>query len=285
MSDRTRILVTGGTGRIGSAVVRELQGRGLSVRVVSRGRRPHQPLERVEFTIGDLATGSGFDRALQGIETVVHCAASLKWPENQGQVRNLIAAAREAHIKHLVFVSVVGADRVRTSGPIDRAMFGYFSMMGELEQMIMASGLPWSILRATQFYQALILVAGMMAKLPLVPVPSGFRFQPVDTRDVAVGVADLAVGNANGIAPDVAGPRIYPADELFRTYLHAAGKRRLLLRIPIPGKAARVVRTGAILAPDRATGRRTWEQFLAECVSPADLSPQTRTSVHKQTDQ
>ncbi|HEY9288229.1 MAG TPA: SDR family oxidoreductase [Candidatus Dormibacteraeota bacterium] len=272
MSDRTTILVTGGTGRIGSAVVRELQGRGFSVRVLTRGRRPHQPLERVEFTIGDLATVTGIDSALQGIETVVHCAASMKWPENQGQVRNLIAAARDARIKHLVFVSVVGADRVPTPGRIDRAMFGYFSMMGVLEQMIMASGLPWSILRATQFYQALILIARIMARLPLVPVPSGFRFQPVDTRDVAVGVADLAIGNASGIAPDVGGPRIYPADELFRSYLHAAHKRRPLLRIPIPGTAARVVRDGAILAPDRATGRRTWEEFLAECLSPARAS-------------
>jgi uncharacterized protein YbjT (DUF2867 family) len=264
VSDRPRIVVTGGTGRIGSAVVRELQGRGISVRMLTRGQHPHEPLNGVEFTIGDLSAGTGIDSALQGIETVVHCAASLKWPENRGQVRNLIAAARDAGIKHLVFVSVVGADRVPTPGAIDRTMFGYFSIMGELEQMISTSGLPWSILRATQFYQALILIARMMAKLPLVPVPLGFRFQPVDTRDVAVGVADLAIGSAAGIAPDVAGPRIYSADALLRSYLRIAHKRRPLIGIPIPGKAARAVREGAILAPDRATGRRTWEEFLAE---------------------
>lgn len=264
MSDRPRMLVTGGTGRIGGAVVRELQGRGTVLRVLTRGKRPHEELDGVDFLIGDLAAGIGVDEALDGIETVVHCAASLKWPQNKLQVSNLIAAARRGNVTHLVFVSVVGADRIPTPSPIDRAMFGYFSMMLELEQMMSASGLPWSILRATQFHQALILIAETMAKLPVMPVPAGFRFQPVDTRDVAVGLADLASAKPAGIAHDIAGPRVYPADELFRSYLRAANKRRPIVRMPIPGKAARAVREGAVLSPDHATGRRTWEDFLIE---------------------
>jgi uncharacterized protein YbjT (DUF2867 family) len=107
-------------------------------------------------------------------------------------------------------------------------------------------------------------VATQLAKLPVVPVPSGVRFQPVDAGEVAERLVALALGRPAGLVPDIAGPRVYGMDELLRAYLHATGRRRPLLPVPLPGRAARALREGANLAPDRATGRRTWEDFLAE---------------------
>ena len=110
-----------------------------------------------------------------------------------------------------------------------------------------------------------------MAKLPVIPVPAGFRFQPIDAGEVADRLADLALGTPSGLVPDIGGPRVYEMTELVRSYLHARGKRRLILPIWLPGNAARVFRAGANLAPERAVGRRTWEDFLAARVlSPAD---------------
>jgi uncharacterized protein YbjT (DUF2867 family) len=106
-----------------------------------------------------------------------------------------------------------------------------------------------------------------MAKLPLIPVPAGFRFQPTDTGEVAARLVELALGPPAGLVPDIGGPRVYEMAELVRGYLRAVGKRRPILPVWLPGKAARAFRAGANLAPDRAVGRRTWEDFLAARVS------------------
>jgi uncharacterized protein YbjT (DUF2867 family) len=98
------------------------------------------------------------------------------------------------------------------------------------------------------------------------PVPSGFRFQPVDSDEVAARLAELALGTPAGLMHDMAGPRVYGMADLLRTYLRARGKRRLILPVRLPGKAARALRDVANLAPDRAVGHRTWEDFLADRV-------------------
>jgi uncharacterized protein YbjT (DUF2867 family) len=106
-----------------------------------------------------------------------------------------------------------------------------------------------------------------MARLPVIPVPAGVRFQPVDADEVAARLVQLALGTPAGLVPDVAGPRVYEMAELLRGYLRARRKHRLIVPVRLPGTAARAFRAGANLAPDRAVGRRTWEEFLADRVS------------------
>jgi uncharacterized protein YbjT (DUF2867 family) len=89
------------------------------------------------------------------------------------------------------------------------------------------------------------------------------RAQPVDSGEVAARLVELALGKPAGLVPDIAGPRVYGMDELLLSYLHAIHRNRALIPVPLPGNAARAVRNGAILAPDRAVGQRTWEEFLA----------------------
>jgi uncharacterized protein YbjT (DUF2867 family) len=158
---------------------------------------------------------------------------------------------------------VVGADRVPQDSGLDRAMFGYFGSKLDAEQAVAGSGLPWTTLRATQFHELWLTVARALAKLPVIPVATGVRFQPVAADEVAARLAELALGAPAGLAPDIAGPRVYPMADLVRGYLRAAGKRRPLLPLRLPGKAAAAVRAGANLAPERATGLLTWEDFLA----------------------
>jgi uncharacterized protein YbjT (DUF2867 family) len=157
-------------------------------------------------------------------------------------------------------------------GALDRLMFGYFGSKLSAERVVMESSLGWTILRATQFYDLLLIVAQLMTRLPLVPIPAGFQFQPIDSGEVAARMVELALGPPAGLVPDFAGPRTYDAAELLRSYLRLADKRRLLLRLWLPGKAARAVREGAILSPDHAVGRRTWEDFLADRVGSPQVS-------------
>lgn len=254
------ILVTGGTGTLGRLVVARLRDAGRDLRVLSRER--HEDEQGVAFVPGDLATGEGVEAAVAGAEIVVHCAGSTKGDEDKA--RTLVKAA--PHARHVVNISVVGADRIPVVSGVDRAMFGYFAAKLGAERVVAGSGLPWTTLRATQFHDLSLTTARQMTKLRVVPVPSGFRFQPIDAGEVADRLVDLALGPPAGLVADLAGPRAYGMDELVRGYLRATGKHRALVPLRVPGKAARAVRSGANLAPDRAVGRRTWEAFLTERV-------------------
>ncbi|MFL6142172.1 MAG: SDR family oxidoreductase [Labedaea sp.] len=254
------ILVTGGTGTLGRLVVPLLRDAGRAVRVLSR--RPQESADGVEYVTGDLDTGAGVGTAVSEAEVIVHCAGRSKGDEERTWA--LVRAAARAGSPHLVYISVVGADRVPVRSRTDRAMFGYFAQKRAAEQVIVDSGLPWTTLRASQFHDLILTVVRAMAKLPVIPVPAGMRFQPVETGEVAARLVDLALGRPSGLVGDLAGPRIYPLTDLVRGYLHATDRHRPILPVRLPGGAARAVRAGANLAPDHAEGRRTWEDFLAE---------------------
>ena len=258
------ILVTGGTGTLGRLVVRRLHDAGCDVRVLSRRSRGAE--DDIEFVTGDLATGAGIEAAVDGAGTIVHCAGSPRGDEDKA--RNLVRAASRAGAAHLVYISVVGADRIPVVSGVDRAMFGYFASKRATERIVADySGLPFTTLRATQFHDLILMVAQQMAKLPVIPAPAGFRVQPIDADEVAERLVELALGEPAGLVPDMGGPRVYGAAELLRGYLRASHRRRLIMPLWLPGKAARVFRAGANLAPEQAVGRRTWEEFLAERLS------------------
>jgi uncharacterized protein YbjT (DUF2867 family) len=260
MTVTSPLLITGGTGTLGRLVAPRLREAGCHVRVLSR--RSHESRDGIEFMIGDLATGEGLEAAVDGVETVVHCAGSAKGDEDKA--RNLVRAASRAGAQHLVYISVVGAERIPVVSGVDRTMFGYFAAKRAAENVVAGSGLPWTTLRATQFHDLILTVAQQLAKLPVMPVPAGVRYQPVDAGEVAARLVELSLGKPSGLVPDIGGPRVYELTELLRSYLRASHRHRLLMPVRLPGKAARAVRAGANLAPEQAVGHRTWEDFLAE---------------------
>jgi len=258
------ILVTGGTGTLGRQVVARLMQTGHPVR--SLGRRAAHAEPGAEFVVADLATGEGVAEALAGVETVVHCAGSAKGDDVKA--RTLVDAAKRAGVRHIVYISVVGADTTPIEGPIDRAMFGYFGAKHAAERIIAESGIPWTTVRATQFHDLTLKTLEQLAKMPVMPVFGGMSFQPIDSGEVADRLVELATGEPAGLVPPIGGPKVYGMDELARSYLAAQGRRKPIFGMPIFGTAARAQKSGVNLAPDRAVGRRTWEEFLAETVAP-----------------
>lgn len=258
------ILVTGGTGTLGRLVVPRLRDAGCEVRVLSR--RSHESGDGIQFMIGDLATGEGVEPAVDGVETIVHLAGNAKGDDDL--TRNLVrAASSQARLPKLVYISVVGANRIPVVSRVDRAMFGYFESKRETERVVAESDLPWTTLRATQFHDLILTVALHLAKLPVVPIPAGFRVQPVEADEVAARLTELALDEPAGLVADMGGPQVYGLDELLRGYLRTTKRRRLIVPVPLPSRAARVFRAGANLAPQQAVGRRTWEEFLADRAS------------------
>lgn len=248
------ILVTGGTGTLGKLVVPLLREAGRDVRVLTRNARPAR--DGVEYVTGDLVKGEGIEKAVAGAEVVLHLAGGPKGDEEAA--RNLARAVADAGVRHLVHISVIGADHM----PI-----GWFRAKLGAERAVADSGVPWTTLRAAQFHDLVLTIVSKMAKLPVIPVPGGLRFQPVDAREVAARIAELTLGEPAGLVPDLAGPKVYGMGELSRGYLEARGKHRLLMPVRMPGKVGRAYRAGENLTLDgAAVGRRTWEDFLVERV-------------------
>jgi uncharacterized protein YbjT (DUF2867 family) len=256
------VLVTGGTGTLGRHIVPRLRDAGCAVRVLSR--HTHGAADGIEYMTGDLLKDEGIQAAVDGAGIIVHCAGSRNGDDEAA--RNLVRAASRAGAQHLVYISVIGADRIPLVSGIDRAMFGYFGFKLAAERIVADSGLPWTTLRAAQFHDLCLMVAQQMTKLPVIPVPTGLRFQPVDTGEVAARLVELALGTPAGLVPDMGGPRVYGVADLLRGYLRVRHTHRPMIPVRLPGRAARAVRAGANLAPERAVGHRTWEDFLDEWV-------------------
>ncbi|HZE37932.1 MAG TPA: SDR family oxidoreductase [Stackebrandtia sp.] len=251
----TSILITGGTGTLGRLVTPLLRDSGARVRVLSR--HAHATTDGVQYVARDLMSGEGIEAAIGDADTVLHLAGGQK--RDDVATANLVRAARNTGVKHLVYISVIGAGRV----PL-----GWLDMKHTAEQVVTASGLDYTILRAAQVNDLVLTMWEKMAKLPVVPMPGHIRMQPVDSRDVAARLAELALGPPAGLVPELAGPREYGMDELMRGYLAARGKRRLLMPVRMPGKAGRAYRAGENITVDGVDrGRRSWEDFLAERVA------------------
>ena len=249
---KSPILVTGGTGTLGGHVVPLLREAGHDVRILSRHGR--ESVDGIEYFAADLLAGEGIEPAVTGVETVLHLAGGPKGDDTATQ--HLVQAAAQAAVKRIVYVSVIGADAV----PL-----GYFRAKLGAEQAIANSGIPWTTLRAAQFHDLVLKTTQTMAKLPVIPVPGGLRFQSVDSRDVATRLVELTLGEPAGLVPDLAGPKVYAMKDLLRGYLQARGKHRMLLPLRMPGKAGNAYRAGQNLSLDGAEmGTRTWEAFLAE---------------------
>jgi uncharacterized protein YbjT (DUF2867 family) len=246
------ILVTGGTGTLGGHVLPLLRDADRDLRVLSRKSRPSA--DGIEYLIGDLLKNEGIEAAVDGVETVLHMAGGAKGDDEA--TRNLVRAAAKARVRHLVHISVIGADRVPLA---------WFKAQVGAEQAVTGSGIPWTMMRAAQFHDLVFNTVEKMAKLPVVPLPGGLRFQPVDSRDVAERLVGLTLDEPAGLVSDLAGPQVYTIGDLIRGYLSARGKRRPMMPIRMPGKAGRAYRAGENLTLEGATkGNRTWEDFLSE---------------------
>jgi len=248
------ILVTGGTGTLGSNVVRRLRQRGCQVRVLSRKERAGS--DGVECVVGDLTTGRGVEEAVAGVDVIIHCASARKGDADA--TRNLVnAAIAQTRLPHLVFISIVGVNRVP---------FAYFRAKLAAEMVVVESSLPWTIQRATQFYDFVLSGAKSMTRFPIVPVPKDFRCQPIDPVEVADRLVDLALDQPSGRVPDIGGPEVSTWAEMIRQYLRAAKRKRPVVPVWMP--KMKEIRAGGLLVSGEpggaanAYGKTTWQEFM-----------------------
>lgn len=236
-----KFAVIGGTGLIGSQVVQDLNAAG------------HEAVPHSLSTGVDVLTGQGVDAALADADVVVNLTNSPTFDADspaffQTSMDNLLAAARRAGAGHFVILSIVGVDQVPE--------LDYYRAKTLQEDLLKAGPVPYSIVRATQFMEFIDAVLSWTAdgdtvRLPRTPI------QPIAAADAAAAVADVAAGSPLSGTLDVAGPEVYPLDELGRITLAAKGDRRSVTTDDTAGMFAAVhgdvltARDGARIAPTR----------------------------------
>ena len=250
------VLVTGGTGQLGRHVVTFLRQSGHRARILSRTPRGH-----VDAVQGDLATGAGLDRAVAGMDAIVHAASATGARLNGRAVdvdgtRRLLERARDERISHVVLISIVGIDHVR---------YPYYRTKLAAEAVVREEIVPWSILRATQFHGFIDFVLAGFSRVPgVTAVPFGWKFQPVDVVEVAQRITAVVLDSPCGMLPDFGGPEVREMHSLARAWLDARKSRRRLVNLPMPVRASKNVSEGALTCPDQAQGVMTFDQYLEE---------------------
>jgi uncharacterized protein YbjT (DUF2867 family) len=240
----TPLLVTGATGTLGVPTVELLRAAGREVRSLSRRAGPG-------LVTGNLLTGAGLPAALDGVDTVLNLASG-RSGDSVG-ARLLVDAALAAGVRHLVHISIVG---------IDEIPLGYYREKLAVERVIADSGLPFTILRATQFHS---FVAGLFAVQRFLPVllAPAFAVQPIAVDEVASRLVELASAAPAGRVPDIGGPAARPLPELAAAWRRAVGARRPVVPVRLPGATFRAYAAGHGLVPGPAYGRTTFEEHLA----------------------
>ncbi len=249
------VLVTGGTGTLGRHVVLKLRQSGHRARIFSR-----QPRGHVDAVQGDLASGAALDKALSGMDAVLHAATaarqSLSGRADVKATRRLIDAARGAGIKHLVYVSIVG---------IDGVPYPYYRTKAAVEALVREDKVPWSILRATQFHELMETFLRGFSRVPgLTAIPLEWRFQPVDSREVADRLIEIVLGRPSGMLPDFGGPEVRDFKSIAESWLAARKEKRRLVNLPMPFRFSKDFAAGKLTTPEHKDGKITFDQYLAE---------------------
>jgi uncharacterized protein YbjT (DUF2867 family) len=250
------VLVTGGTGTLGRHVVMQLRDGGHRARILSRHPEGH-----VDTVQGDIATGDGLLGALSGMDAIIHAASATTeaWRGHATDVvgtGRLLTLARDAKIRHVVFVSIVG---------IDGVAYPYYRTKVAAEAVVRENIAPWSILRATQFHSLIEFFLGVFSRVPgLATVPFNLQFQPVDPREVATRLVEIVQREPGGMLPDFGGPEVRDLKSLAQSWLAARKSTKRLVNLWLPFKFSRQVAEGRLLCREHRDGTITFEQYLAE---------------------
>lgn len=244
------VAVAGATGVVGQHVVRELKSTGVEVRSLSRA-------------LGvDLLDRAQVIEAIGGVDVIIDVSnivttrrrASVEFFERA--TNNLLAAAAASSVRRVVALSIVGIDEVD---------YGYYEGKRVQERLLTQSGLSVSILRATQFFEFAQQMMDRMSWGPMTAVPR-ITCAPVAAEEVGSRLAALATGDAGGAARiEMAGKEILSLREMTERLCRAQGRRRLLVPLPVPGAAGRLMATDGLLPKgEHETGRQTFDGWLAE---------------------
>ena len=261
------VLLTGASGTLGRDLVRSLGAAGAEVTALSRRERPAD--DGARWVRGDLRSGEGLEAAVSGSTVIVHAATDggaaggkirarymFVHPRatDVGGTKRLLDVARAAGVAHVVFVSIVGVDRVP---------YGYWKVKLDAERVVADAGVPYTIARVTQFHPFVDSLLRFALRSPLPMIAGTLPVQPIDPGDAAAAIASIATRDPAGGIVDIGGPEVLTAADAADAWLAARGSRRRFRNVRVAGRMMHAVQAGGLLTDDR-TGMITWGDWLAE---------------------
>lgn len=259
-----KALITGGTGVLGTTLVRKFQQHQLDFLTISRKEKriehytdvkiiPDLPWKRA-----DLLTGEGLSAALHGINIVIHLASA---PREKGEenpeitaMRQLVRACQANQIEHLIYISIVGVDKV----PLP-----YYQAKRAAEQVLQQSGVPYTILRATQFHEFADFMIGQMMRYPIGLVPKKFKVQPISLDATAEALLQIAQDKPQNQILNLGGREVLALGDMVKRWKQYRAIAKPVLNLPIVNPLMRTIATGGLTCPsNRAMDSITWENYL-----------------------
>jgi uncharacterized protein YbjT (DUF2867 family) len=264
MNEKTKVAVIGGTGLIGKKVVMNL------------GQRGHEVVAASPSSGVNTVTGEGLAHALAGAQVVVDVSNAPNWEDNavlaffETSGRNLLVAEAAAGVGHHVALSVVGLDRLLASG--------YFRAKLAQEKLIQASSVPYTIVRATHFFEFVGALAQLATEGQTVRLPPVIM-QPIASDDVATVVADVALAEPLNGTIELAGPEPIRQDDLVRRFLSATGDPRTVITDPRALYYGNAVNDQSLTPGDNPRlGSTSFENWLSHNAEPDDCGRTSATS-------
>ncbi|GAA4028443.1 NAD(P)H-binding protein [Arthrobacter methylotrophus] len=260
----TTVCVAGGTGQVGREVVRLALDAGLDVTVLSRrppsGTSPAHH-DGARYFQADVTTSTGLAEALQGADVVIDCLegqtgkARKNFADGGAQ---LLAAATRAGVRKAVLLSIINCDKSNAAFYVSKA---------DKERVYERSALETVVVRATQFHSLVTAVFQAGAKIRLIPVFRGARFQTISPSDVAAELLAEALGETSAErhrTRTIGGPDIRSMRELAETWRKLTGHPGWIVELPLPGSMGKYLRNGLNLASSQRTGTDTFESWFGK---------------------
>lgn len=255
----SRILVTGGTGSLGRELVSRLKQTGNIVRVMSRSTpRPGQS-SGVEWAQADLKSGRGLAEAVRDVKIIINAATSSlqnTYAVDVVGAKTMLEQARAAGVAHVIHISIVGIEKIH---------FPYYQHKVEAEKVVMEAGVPYSILRATQFHSLADIAMQPMKHYffsPFFLLSAQVQLQLIDPGEVADYLLPYVTEKAVGRIPDVGGPEILNLSQIAQMWLEARQMKRPMVHIPLLRGLSEGCRKGYNTCPESRYGKITWADYL-----------------------
>lgn len=270
----TRICVAGGTGQVGSEVVRQALALGHEVSVISRaapdsgtpgsatrGSASGADYDGARYFRADVTTGEGLEDALAGAAVVIDClegrsGKALRTFADGGA--RLLRAAHDAGADKAVLLSIINCDQ---------APLRFYSSKADKEVVYGRSPLETVTVRSTQFHSLLPQLFSAGSKIGVIPVFKGARFQTIAPAEAASALLEAALEEPSGEfhrRRTIGGPEVNGMRELAETWKRQTGSRARLVQLPLPGAIGRFLREGRNLIPEQRYGSETFGSWLAK---------------------
>lgn len=256
----SQILLTGGTGTLGKEIAQQLITGNHNFKVLISRNHSEEP-KGVTLISGDITKKETLTASPKDTDIIIHCASN---SQNHQEVdvigtKNLLDSA-PVGLSHFVYISIVG---------VDKSSFPYYQAKYKAEQLVMQSGLPWTIIRATQFHSFVLL---RFIK-PFVPngdeplkIPQGLKFQSIDIKDVGSVIVKQSLGEPLNSIILLGGPEVLTLEQMTESYLKLQDKSNIIEPQPVEGSIHDLFRSGINLCPDNANGKITWKEYLRSAV-------------------